>query len=263
MKFRLLAIAALLAIGIGTAHADEQVRRVQEELRKRNLYFGDINGKQTPEVVGAIRRYQERKGFEPNGNIDGPLLQSLNVGEPAVQSVAAQEEWPEVPVLKSDTAVAVQEADREYLEEVDLVASVETEDSSSQAVAAVESTTPEQAVKEFLRDFVELAGENDVAQEIAHYDDTVKYFDHGERTRDFIRDDITRYHKRWPKRKYEVAEAVKVTPQPDGTLQARFRLKFEVANDKQTVRGRTDNTFVLKDSEDGFRIVSMQEKRVP
>src|SRR5687768_5814925 len=49
----------LVLLSWTAAFGDEQVRRVQEELRKRNLYFADIDGKKSKEVTAAIRRYQE------------------------------------------------------------------------------------------------------------------------------------------------------------------------------------------------------------
>ena len=39
------------------ARADETVRQVQEELRKRNLYFGNIDGQTSPVLVDALKRY--------------------------------------------------------------------------------------------------------------------------------------------------------------------------------------------------------------
>ena len=43
--------------GLQTTRADEVMRQVQEELRKRNLYFGDVNGLHTPQVAAALRRF--------------------------------------------------------------------------------------------------------------------------------------------------------------------------------------------------------------
>ncbi|MFL6539271.1 MAG: peptidoglycan-binding protein, partial [Chthoniobacterales bacterium] len=50
----------LLLFSTAQIYADEQVRQVQEELRRRNLYFGDIDGTPTPELENALRRYQAR-----------------------------------------------------------------------------------------------------------------------------------------------------------------------------------------------------------
>ena len=57
-----LPVCLIVAIS-GTLRADETVRQVQEELRKRNLYFGNIDGQESPELAGALKRYQKRKGL--------------------------------------------------------------------------------------------------------------------------------------------------------------------------------------------------------
>ena len=67
---------------IGTAaplRADEKVRQVQEELRKRNLYFGNVDGQESPELSGALKRYQTRKGFAVTGSVDDETATSLHI----------------------------------------------------------------------------------------------------------------------------------------------------------------------------------------
>lgn len=66
------------------AAADEaQVRKVEHELRKRKLYFGNIDGEKNPEVTEALRRFQARKGFEPTGEINDETLRALGLLAPA------------------------------------------------------------------------------------------------------------------------------------------------------------------------------------
>ena len=73
----------LVVACIPPVYADELMRSVQEELRKRNLYFGDVNGLNSPQVAAALRRYQQRKGFQPTGEPDGVTLRSLSLAGPA------------------------------------------------------------------------------------------------------------------------------------------------------------------------------------
>ena len=47
--------------------ADENIRQAQEALRKRNLYFGNVNGRENAEFATAFKRYQSRKGFPATG----------------------------------------------------------------------------------------------------------------------------------------------------------------------------------------------------
>lgn len=60
-------------------HADEKVRRVQEELRKRHLFYAEANGEKGAALTIAVRRYQEKKGFSPTGVIDSVTLASLGI----------------------------------------------------------------------------------------------------------------------------------------------------------------------------------------
>jgi peptidoglycan hydrolase-like protein with peptidoglycan-binding domain len=59
--------------------ADEQVRRVQEELRKRHLFYANPNGEKSPALSLAVRRYQQKKGFPATGVIDSVTLASLGI----------------------------------------------------------------------------------------------------------------------------------------------------------------------------------------
>lgn len=59
--------------------ADEQVRRVQEELRKRHLFYANPNGEKGPALSIAVKRYQQKKGFPATGVIDSVTLSSLGI----------------------------------------------------------------------------------------------------------------------------------------------------------------------------------------
>ncbi|MDP9004854.1 MAG: peptidoglycan-binding protein [Verrucomicrobiota bacterium] len=97
----LLLVLLLLTVS-GPARADEQTRQVQEELRKRYLFFRDIDGRATPDYSIALRRYQERQGFAQTGVADEMTLYSLGIGEPSPPAEGAPE-LPDVPVLSRAT----------------------------------------------------------------------------------------------------------------------------------------------------------------
>src|SRR3954469_21137895 len=86
------------------ALADEQTRQVQEELRKRHLFFRDIDGRPSLEYALAIKRYQQRMGFAQSGVADENTLYSLGIGE-AAPPAEGTTNLPDVPVLKSDASV--------------------------------------------------------------------------------------------------------------------------------------------------------------
>jgi peptidoglycan hydrolase-like protein with peptidoglycan-binding domain len=83
----LLIIAIQLCL-ISSIRADEQVRQLQDELRKRNLFFGNPNGEFTPALTSALSRYQSRKGFPVTGRLDAETCSSLGI-TPITPQVAA------------------------------------------------------------------------------------------------------------------------------------------------------------------------------
>src|SRR5256714_15328118 len=91
------------------AWADETVRQVQEELRKRNLYFGNIDGQSSPVLVDALKRYQARKGFTVTGKVDHDTAVSLHV---ETTTVAAVPPLPHVPRLNSAPPRALPASER-------------------------------------------------------------------------------------------------------------------------------------------------------
>ena len=103
MRIHLLTAVLLLSISSQCLRADEPTRRAQEELRKRNLYFGDINGQTNVELAEALKHYQARKGFNPSGQLDDETASSLKI-QIAASSKNIPEPLPDVPVLKSDIA---------------------------------------------------------------------------------------------------------------------------------------------------------------
>ncbi len=59
--------------------AQDQTRSVQEELRRRSLYFGNVDGRESSELAEATKSYQRRKGFTPTGQADRETLRSLGL----------------------------------------------------------------------------------------------------------------------------------------------------------------------------------------
>src|SRR6478609_12124337 len=111
---RLLISLILLGLPLAPlARADETVRQVQEELRKRNLYFGNIDGQSSAILVDALKRYQARKGFAVTGKVDNDTATSLHV---KATIVASSETLPDVPVLRSDTASVLPESQQRALQ---------------------------------------------------------------------------------------------------------------------------------------------------
>ena len=241
LLFLLFVIAATTG-----ARGDEQTRQVQEELRKRHLFFRDIDGKPSLEYAIALKRYQARQGFAVSGIADEMTLYSLGIGEPISPAEGAAD-LPNVPVLKSDAALPDTRPQP---------APIPSRDQTASAVTKAE-------IRDFLRRYFDACQSGSLEDELAFYADRVAYYDHGAVDQAYIRNELAVYNQRWPVRKYTVGDSLRVVRAGTNTL-AKVRVAFQVANitHNRKASGRTDNTFSLAKNGNSLEIVSVKEARV-
>jgi hypothetical protein len=262
----------LAALGPGMARGDELTRQVQEELRKRNLFFGDIDGRYTPQLAAALRRYQERKGFAPTGQPGEDTLRSLALTAPAAASgaklpvnevrdaspPAAFLPWPDVPVLKSDLG-------RRHAIEggVETERAIVTPTPPPAAASPARRITPEEG-RAFVERYLRAGQANDPEAEVAFYADRVDYFDEGIVDRRFIEKDVRRYNQRWPERQFTLVDPVEVSaPDENAHTTVEFRYQFAVKGRKFSVRGIIGVVYTLAGNPpEALRIVRVREYRV-
>ncbi len=232
--------------GWSVALADEETRQVQEELRKRHLFFRDIDGRESPDYAMALKRYQQRKGFAQTGRADEVTLYSLGIGEPSSPAEGVSD-LPDVPVLKSDAALREPTATRPPV--------------ATHAQNAADVTKAE--IRTFLRRYFDACQSPNPEDELNFFADRVDYFDHGGVDRAYIKNELAVYDQRWPTRKYTLGDSVRVVRTGNSTV-AKVRVAFEVANAEhdRKASGRTDNTFNLAKRGDSLEIVSIKEARV-
>jgi hypothetical protein len=226
--------------------ADEETRQVQEELRKRHLFFRDIDGLPSPEYSMALRRYQERKGFVQTGRADDVTLYSLGIGEPPSPAEGARD-LPDLPVLKSDAALRDPRPGQPP---------VPTKAQNAGDVAKAD-------IRNFLRRYFDACQSQDPQDELAFYAEKVEYFDHGVVDRPYIKNELAVYNQRWPSRKYSLGDSLRVVRTGNNTV-ATIRVNFQVANSEHNrqASGQTDDTFNLAKRGDSLEIVSIKEARV-
>ena len=244
-KSLILFLLCVLA-GWSSARADEETRQVQEELRKRHLFFRDIDGRPSLEYAVALKRYQQRQGFAPTGVADDVTLYSLGIGE-AVPPAEGAHDLPDVPVLKSDAALR---------EPRPSTPPVPTKAQNAGDVAKAE-------IRNFLRRYFDACQSRNPDDELAFYAERVEYFDHGVVDKPYIRNELAVYDQRWPSRKCTLGDSLRIVRTGNNTI-AKVRVAFDVANTEQSRRGngRTDDTFNLAKRGDSLEIVSIHEARV-
>src|SRR5437868_11647633 len=233
---RLLTIMLLVVLPLsGVARADETVRQVQEELRKRNLYFGNIDGQSSPVLVDALKRYQARKGFAVTGKVDRDTATSLHL-----ETATVATSLPDVPVLKSDTASALPESQQLALQRE----AEEKPDLTPSPPPPAESPPPEQdlnreRVNKFVQDYLRDAESADVAAQVKYYAFPVRYFDHGTVSEQFVAKDTSDYVKRWPERKYTLAGPVNFFASgSDGETNVEFTIGFELRSSARSTKNK-------------------------
>ncbi len=247
MPKKCLFLFLICAVGFwGRVIADEETRQVQEELRKRHLFFRDIDGRPSPDYAMALKRYQQRQGFAQTGVADDVTLYSLGIGEAAPPAEGATD-LPDVPVLKSDVGLH---------EPRPAPAPVPTKAQNAGDVAKAE-------IRNFLRRYFEACQSRNPDDELAFYAERVEYFDHGVVDKPYVRNELAVYDQRWPSRKYVMGDSLRVERKGNNTI-ATVRVAFEVANleHSRKANGRTDDRLNLAKRGDSLEIVSIKEARV-
>jgi peptidoglycan hydrolase-like protein with peptidoglycan-binding domain len=285
-----LAVSFFLALSLVSVRADDQVRSTQEELRRRNIYFGEIDGAQSPELSEAIKHYQMRKGFAANGQTDQETLRSLGLvprqpGEAPPKELA----WPSEPVLKSDANINVPAEAQQIAQETGVPASIVASDvvpartrfsrhhpgqtSSLAATTAMRGPAAENRgpirhaeppeIGEFVTDYLKAASRNDLRDEIHFYADRLAYFHNGNLDRRIVERVLRDYEQQWSKRRYALAGPVEYQKLPSkGQILVEFRVNFVLKNHHSAVKGQTENRVVIDAATADPRIVSIQEQRV-
>jgi peptidoglycan hydrolase-like protein with peptidoglycan-binding domain len=291
-------VCFVLFFAVAALGAEDPVRSTQEELRRRNVYFGDIDGRRSAEYSEALRRYQKRKGLPASGQDDRDTLRSLGVLPRSPNEPPPKElEWPAEPVLKSDAHLDVIAAGRELANETgvppeDVVGSEKDGAQESKAISAraakfsrlraepgeaVEKPSRSQPARlsfrnsaampselnDFVAQYLRAVSRNQLKDELHFYADHVDYFGHRRLDRRIIEETLRMYYRRWPSRSYSLAGPIGYRLAPGrGEIELTYRLNFSLANGKKHVKGQTDNRLTINAATADPRIVAIAEQRV-
>lgn len=260
--------------------ADDLIRSVQEELRKRNLYFGDVDGVRSQQVAAALRRYQQRKGFPATGDTDETTLRSLSLAPaglaaatPAFSPPAQMAEpagmasapWPDLPVLHSDQGREEPPPPGNEPADADLDPTPTPPPKPPPAASFQRQPDQMAAVRAFVEDFIRRGESNEPGAQTELFADRVNYFDDGVVDRHFISRDTDKYNKRWPDRHFTVVEPIQATELPDAPdrILVNFHCRIDVKRPGHDVKGETENTYTLqRTGPESLRIVGIKEQRV-
>ncbi len=282
----------VLCFAAGTLLSDtDYIREVQEALRKRNLFFGDIDGHITPQLTNALKRYQVRKGFDITGAVDPVTAASLQIQTaPGMGGAAMAGAQPtDTPAVASDPAVARVDkvsAPRTVraAETVSATQAGSTHEAAAEMIAqargeaawadlpimpeppAEAPTPPDLITADRINRFVEtyLAdGEtDDIGLQVWFYSFPVRYFTHGLVNQDFVVKDTQAYVKRWPERKYTVVGPINFNTSAPGETQIEFTIDYTVRNKSRVASGRTKNFWTVRTTGDEMKIIAIREEHI-
>jgi hypothetical protein len=277
----------ILLFCAGVVRAQDDLRSVQEELRRRSLYFGDVNGRDSAELQEATKRYQKRKGFTATGKPDRETLKSLGLvprspNEPAPQELA----WPAEPVLPSDEKINPVVIARALNEETGIApaalvpkelarrSSLSTK-KGARPTAAPLAPAPEEKrpansptiaptdLSRFVGDYFAAMSSSDIKRQVKFYADNVDYYRNGKIDRRIIEQTLRRYQARWPNRRYTIGSGIHYGPiNSRGEIVMTFPVSFTLKDGRRTVKGQTQNRLSISAATLDPRIASISEQRI-
>jgi peptidoglycan hydrolase-like protein with peptidoglycan-binding domain len=260
-----LLLACVFLCCAASVLAEDGIRQVQEELRKRHLYFGDIDGRENAELHSALKRYQARQGFSVSGQIDPDTAASL--GLPHIISVAAgtNNALPDEPVLKGDFAREYSAAQREALEgQADVAVASVSPAPPAESPPPSDNLTPDR-VKQFVENYLHDGENDDPAAQTKYYAFPLRYMKDGvQQDAGFIERDATRQIAKWPQRKFMLSGPVKFfsTGEP-GEAHVEFTYAFEEArNDRHVAKGQAHQQWTVRAAGDEMKITQIDEEIV-
>ena len=110
IHWRFFLLAIMFLCSISTVCGDELIASAQQILKDQGFYYGDVDGRNSPETTAAIRRYQIRYGLKINGELNTETRRSLGVSaEQPSRSVVKKE----VPTPLDDQPVSPDTTARE------------------------------------------------------------------------------------------------------------------------------------------------------
>ena len=106
-----------------------------------------------------------------------------------------------------------------------------------------------------LNDYLTAAEKQDLDYVLSFYGDQVDYYESGVVNKGFIREDKSAYFKKWSEIKSAIVGEPKINLHADGIFVVNFKTRWMVRNDRQTVSGTADNTWKLRDTNGGLKII--------
>ena len=236
----------------------DNVRAVQMKLRDGGFYSGEIDGAYNSELAAALTRYQRRNGLPITGQLDVDTSKALDA-KPAVTTSPAD------LTKRSETWRRLRKGEQQTLAKTNAQETSSPGTEQSKPEIAAESSSAVNVSTERLRDYVRafvLAGlDPHVGAEADFFADRVEYYDQGVMSHEKIRQDLRRYAKRWPERRFWLAGDITVEPENGNRVRVTFPLRYELRKGAKRSSGKIDKTLVLEPAGEDLQIVAVNERK--
>ncbi len=233
---------------VGWLYADAQLSAVQEVLKARGFYSGEVNGKKNNETAAAITRFQVQNGLEITGRLNEETRQSL--GLEASNDIDPTEDEAGIEAWR-----ALREQDREFLRQT-----ASGQEGSDKGEQTSQTSTLDQ-VRDFVAGFVVAGISEDVEPELQFYAEQADYYDSGIVSKHFIRQDILRYNQKWPMRRYWLDGEIHILNELEkDPIEVRYQISYLVQNQERESSGKAVKTLKLQKTQNGLAITSVREK---
>ena len=126
---------------------------------------------------------------------------------------------------------------------------------------AMKATITEEQARDFVRDYLYAAEQDNPRSEIGFYADKVDYFNRGRVGKRAVAQDQHRYYQRWPYRDFALIGEPRVISLKEDEAVVRFRMRYRVGRGQRVYGGETENTMTIRQTEEGRKIVAIRETR--
>jgi len=271
VKRSLLALTGLALCA--AASADDNVTKAQSRLQAEGFYLGTPTGTYDSETAAAVTRYQIRHGLAITGKLDAATSKELGISSGTTDLPVLSGSWRRlrsgemefvehsrsIPSVKAPPKAAASSPSAFTLS-VPVAAPAARSQNSSSSVAVNSD------VSDRLRDYVAafvLAGlDPQIGSELEFFASHVDYFGAPNVSRERIKQDLVRYDRQWPERRFWLDGDIRVERQTGTSIAFVFPLRYELRDGSKQASGKVMKSLTLLAGGDNeMQIIAVNEKK--
>lgn len=276
MKRSLLALIAL-ALCI-SARADENIAKLQNRLQAEGFYRGNPTGGYDSETAAAVTRYQIGHGLAITGKLDAATSKELGISAPAAPPRVLSGSWrrlrsgemefveqpngspkPKDPARNNSALSASAPNPPSSTPPAEPAAGAQNP-SSSAGISAEDKLS--QAMRNYVAAFILAGLDSHIGSELEFFAANVDYFGARNVPREKIEQDLVRYNRAWPERRFWLDGDIRVRRRTTTSIEFDFPLRYELQNGSKRASGKMIKSLSLFAGRNNeMQIVAVNEKK--